>query len=90
MERLSDEEVLARLAARGSRSGDPPWPSHEAEMLFLTRSRFGVDLQEAAEANHIPWTRALIAWEYVRERAATLSDGAQSPREDGKGLGTRA
>ncbi len=46
-------------------------------MLFLTRIRFGVGLAEAAEANHVPWKEALIAWEYVRDRARTLSSGPE-------------
>jgi hypothetical protein len=73
---LSDEEVLASLKARGQRDDDPPWPCLAAEMLFLTRDRFGVGLVEAAEANHIRWSEALIAWEYVRERARTLCGGS--------------
>jgi len=69
---VSDEEVLACLAARGHRDDDPPWPSLQAEMLFQTRSRYGVSLEEAAEANKLSHQEALIAWEYVRERARLL------------------
>jgi hypothetical protein len=68
----SDEEILASLASRGERPEDPPWPGDQPKMLFLTRSRFGVSLEEAADANHIPRHEALIAWEYVRERARML------------------